>query len=187
MATVEDFTRRQRLASVRIVEGLGRIQSAKEDFTDTVMGSVAAVVNAPGDEAGRAREAVRLVGPSIEAIERSLEEQTPEIMAAVAELSQNWEEHKRLWDTLGPSHLPVVLETRESVTELRDAIADARESDGTFRESLESFADISPGPTAVAQGTISRLQGIMAALDEYRDQADECLATLWAITGRLGG
>lgn len=101
MATVEDFTRRHRLASARIVEGLGRVQSAKEDFTATVMRSVPAVVNAPGDEAGRAREAVRLVGPSIEAIEWSLEEQTPEIMAAVAELSQNWEEHKRLWDSLG--------------------------------------------------------------------------------------
>jgi hypothetical protein len=130
VATVEDFTRTQRLASARIVQGLGRITAANGAFTATATASVPAVANARGGVAGRAREAVRLVGPSIEAIERSLEEETPEIMAAVAELSQNWEEHKQLWDTLGPGDLPVVLEAKESVTYLRDALVSARESDG---------------------------------------------------------
>lgn len=166
VATAEDFTRRQQLASARIVKGLGGIRAAKENFTERVMRSVAAVVNSSENKAGRAGEAVRLVGPSIEAIELSLEEETPEIMAAVAELSENWEEHRRLWDTLAPSDMPVVLEAEESVTELRDALADARESDGTFVESLQNFAAIGPGPTAVAMGTISRLQGVMAVLDE---------------------
>jgi hypothetical protein len=175
------------LASARIVEGLGRIGAAKENFAETVMQSVDAVVNAPGGEAGRAREAVRLVGPSIEAIDRSLEEETPEIMAAVAELSHNWEEHEGLWDALGPGDLPVALEAEGSIAELREALVNARESDRTFRESLENFAAIGPEPAAATRGAINRLQGVMAALDEHRNQADESLRTLGAIVLRLEG
>lgn len=187
MATVDDCMRRQRLASARIVEGLGRVAAAKTEFTKTVMQSLAAVANAPGGEAGRAREAVRLVGPLIEAIERSLEEETPEIMAAVAELSQNWDEHEGLWEPLGPADLPVVLEAEDSVTELRDALRNARESDRAFRESLENFAAIGAEPAAAVRGIIARLQGITAALDEHRAQADDSLRTLREIRRRLGG
>jgi hypothetical protein len=127
------------------------------------------------------------VGPSIEAIERSLEEETPETMAAVADLSQNWEEHEQLWDTLVPGDLPVVLEAEKSVTYLGDALVSARESDRAFRESLETFAAIGPEMAAAARGAITRLQGIRGALDDYRAQADESLHTLREIARRLGG
>jgi hypothetical protein len=185
--SVDDFIQRQRAASDRIVAGLGRIAQAKGNFTRTVLQSVGAVVNAPGGEAGRAREAVRLVGPSIEAIERALEAETPEIMAAVAELSDNWQEHERIWDDLGPEDLKVATEAERSVRALREAIGNARESDWRLKESLEKFAALDEEPAAATRSVLRRLEGVMAALDEHRSQADDSLRTIRAIVRRLRG
>lgn len=180
---VGEFIRRQRAAALRIIRGLARIGETKEQFTRTTQESVAKVVAAPS-RAERARIAARAVGPALANVEAALEEQAPELLAAIAELSENWEEHQALWDSLQPADLPQVIEAEEAVSELREALVRARDSDRVFRESVQQFASLGPEATEVSRGVISRLTGIMSALDEYRSQADEVLATLRKAQGK---
>ena len=107
------------------------------------------------------------------------------MMAAVAELDENWKEHESLWDQLVPSDLPVVRDAEDSIAELRAAIANAGESDLLFQESLERFASLGPETEEVTRGLRTRLGGVREALGEYLAQADSALRTLQAIVGRL--
>jgi hypothetical protein len=167
VASVEDFMQRQRAASARIGAGLGRIAQIKDDFTRTALPSVGAVVSAPGDEAGRAREAVRLIGPSIEAIERALEAETPGIMAAVAELSENSQEHERIWDDLGPEDLQVAIEGERSISGhsggARERARERSDVQGIAQELLGAGEE----PAAATRPVLSPLEGMMATLDEH--------------------
>ena len=62
----------------------------------------------PDTREARIREGVRLVRPKIERYERTVRTATPILLAAVAELSENWADHRSLWDDLQPADLPQV-------------------------------------------------------------------------------